>query len=268
LGRLSRVTLASRMSGPDFTNADAAGKTRQLQQYLVDQPGAPDVAAARAQPVTRRVPYNIGMPTDVPNHPFKSGVADAKAYNVDVGGQHIPVTVPAAPGPTNHTVEEVTKALAGLPAANRAIITDVTVNPGANPMDTFWRAQYGTTSFNSFMTAGSEGKINIFNTPNWQDQATLDASLLHETGHIASFRAWGDTETDPRWVPWASAVKSDGVVPSRYARNNVHEDFAETLVTYQGALGTLAEPELKALMPERYRLMDAFLTTTPPARTP
>ena len=60
-----------------------------------------------------------------------------------------------------------------------------------------------------------------------------------------------------------AAMASDGVHASQYAKNNHDEDFGESLQLYEQVRGTPQEAEMRALMPERFKLIDGLLGKKP-----
>jgi hypothetical protein len=110
------------------------------------------------------------------------------------------------------------------------------------------------------MTAGAAGIISIYPTKEPPSQDALDTVLLHETGHILSNQAWGsDSTVDNGWSAWRTASQNDGIRASRYATQSPEEDFSETLVIYQRTRGTPQEAEFRAMMPERFRILDGMV---------
>ena len=245
-----------------------------FRKFLTDQPGLAGVVAQNAEPGefdARRRPYNVTGPTEVKDHGFQSGKADALRYEVEIDGKKVPVYMPKNPDPneTYQTIDEVAKALAALPKVSFDSVNSVSVNPGRNPDDAYWAKEYNRPDFRSYMTAGSAGDISIY--PGKQPQQVADVSLVHETGHILSKRILGEN-TDggfidsvrdffgaTTWNDWKEAAAKDGVSPSAYARSSPDEDFAETLALYMKVKGTPREAEIRAIMPERFALMDQIL---------
>jgi len=117
------------------------------------------------------------------------------------------------------------------------------------------------------MTAGANGVVDIYPTVWQQPQHAVDASLIHETGHILSGRTFGPWQTpDPRWQPWDAATQRDGLSPSTYARASRTEDFSETLTLYQLSRGTPYEAEYRAMFPERFAALEAVLAAPVPTQ--
>jgi hypothetical protein len=258
----ARQALGTLLGSNGFQRATAQQQQTQLRDFLTNQSTAPNVVAAINGPGTlARAPYTLHGPTEVKNHPFRSGAADASRYEVEIGGRRIPVYVPAQPNAANgsfHSIDQVARGLAALPASSRAVVNQVSVDPAQNPDDAYWAKQYNDPNFRSYMTAGADGNVTIYPTQGAQGQDALDGSLIHETGHTLSMRAWGG-ENDKRWNAWRAAGQSDGIRPSSYAASSPGEDFSETLTLYQRVRGTPQEAEFRAMMPERFRILDQMV---------
>jgi hypothetical protein len=264
-------------------NDPAADKTNPetFRKFLQDQPGLPYVTSSAATPGEfdgRRSPYTVTGPTDVAGYTgFASGTADALRYEVEIEGRKIPVFMPKNPSATEtyQSIDEVAKGLAALPKAVRDRVDSVKVEPGRNPSDAYWEKEYGIPNFRSYMTAGADGNINIY--PGKASQEVLDVSMVHETGHILSKQVLGETGSATRglvdgisdffggttWNDWKEAMKNDGVAPSVYAKtaaaSSPDEDFCETLALYMKVKGTPREAQLRAIMPERFAMLDEML---------
>lgn len=210
---------------------------------------------------SRRAQFAIRGPTPVEAVSFASGEAPGLRYIVTIGGQDVPVMLPAEPNAEAghfHTIEEVARGLAALSPALRAEITEVQVNPNPNPNDDFWAQRYGNPEFRSYMTAGADGIVGIYPCRYPQPQGNLDGSMIHEVGHVVSQRAFG-SPSDPRWQQWQRAMEADPVAASGYARSSQGEDFAEFLQLYETVRGTPDEPHMRRLFPNRYRVLDQVL---------
>jgi type VI secretion system secreted protein VgrG len=195
----------------------------------------------------------------VPNHPFKSGQADALKYEVTVGNRTIPVYIPkdlkAVQGGKIHSIDEIAKGLAALPEQNRQLVKEVNINPGPNPADAYWAQEYKTPNFRSYMTAGAAGVVNVYPSPGGQSQDYLDGSLIHETGHIWTKQNWGP-DNDKRWDDWKKAIQTDPDAASKYASSSPSEDFSETLQLYHQVKGTPDEAGFRKAMPDRFKIID------------
>lgn len=264
----ARQALDGLMGGAAFQGANAEGQQAQLNDFLTRQPAAPRVVSGLhgPTPVGRLTTTTIYGPTQVPEHNFSSGRAAANRYEVEVDGRRIPVFMPRNPNPANGhspTIEQVAQGLAVLPPASRALVDRVNVEPGQNPQDAYWRSRYpndpNARNFRSYMTAGADGTVTIYPSEHPQSQAVLNDSLIHETGHTLSMRRWGDDSSGRRWADWRNAIQRDGIRPSNYSANAPGEDFSESLVLYQRVRGTPQEAEVRAMMPERFRILDQLV---------
>ena len=262
----ARQALGALMSSDGFRNATAAQQQAQLSGFLRDQPSAPNVVAAINGPGTlAREPYTVHGPTAVPGHGFRSGTADANRYEVEIAGRRIPVYLPAQPNAANgnfHSIDQVARGLAALPASSRAVVNQVSVDPAQNPDDATWAQRYGDPNVRSYMTAGADGNVTLYPTLSTPSQDAIDGSLIHETGHTLSMRTWGNDSNGSRWNDWRTAIQNDGIRASRYAANSPGEDFSESLVLYQRVRGTPQEAEFRAMMPERFRILDGMVGGT------
>jgi len=252
------IQLAEEEAGAPFQNGAGGGPPSgtgqaSLPDVVTTPPGTFD---------NRRNPYSVGSPQEVTDHPFQSGPADALRYNVDVGGQTIPVYVPKTPGAAqgqSHSVDEIAKGLAALPETSRALVNQVNMDPSQNPDDAFWAQEYNRPNFRSYMTAGSDGVVDIYSLPSKNSQDYLDGTMIHETGHIWSQQNWG-SETDARWNDWKGAMSRDSGMTSEYAKASLGEDFSETLQQYHQVKGTPQEAEFRRTMPNRFRIIDEIET--------
>jgi hypothetical protein len=260
----ARQALGTRLGSNDFQRATPEQQQAQLSGFLTNQATVP----SKARNITGlgtlpRAPYTVQGPTRVENHAFDSGKTDANRYEVEVGGRSLPVYMPVAPNEANgnfHTLEQVAQGLAALPASSRALVKQVDVDPARNPDDAYFAQRFDEPDLRSYMSAGAAGIITLYPTQEPQSQSTLDNALIHETGHILSQQAWGNgTNPDSRWDTWRTASQNDGILASRYAAESPGEDFSETLVIYQRVRGTPQEAEFRAMMPERFRILDGMV---------
>ena len=156
-----------------------------------------------------------------------------------------------------HTIDEVEKGLGILPPVSLNSVKAVHVEPNRNPDDPHWAKEYNKPNFYSYMTAGSSGIINIYPTPNKQGQDQMDTSMIHETGHIISQGRFGEDSSKGRnWTNWSRAASEDIIIPSGYARSSPAEDFSESLALFSQVSGTIYEAQIRALMPERSKILD------------
>jgi hypothetical protein len=246
----------------DVAGQPAAKQSDALRKFMKDQATAEDPLEPPPGSFTgKTLPYTLGKPSVVKNYAFASGKANALKYDVVVNGKHIPVYVPQNPPKGLHvaSIDEIAKGLATLPAASRARVTSVTVNPGANPDDKHWAVEYKDPNFRSYMACGADGAVQVYPTTSHVVQDEVTGSMIHETGHALSIGKWGDSKTDKRWDPWKKAMGSDPFVASKYAKSSPDEDFAETLEMYYLVKGTPQEAEMRKLMPERFKIIDSMV---------
>lgn len=259
----ARAALGGVLDSAGYGSATPAEQTEQLRTFLADQPGRQGVVSLpEGFTDGQRGEYEIGEPTEVDSFEFRGTEEAALRYDVEVGGRTIPVYMPATTDPSNghfHSVEEVARGLAALPESSLETVTRVVVNPQENPDDEYWRNEFGDPNFSSYMTASADGTATVYPTTHPQSQTSFDSSITHETGHFVSNGAWGHDNTGERWGPWRDAIASDGIAPSDYGTNNPSEDFAETFSLYQAVRGTDQEAELRAVFPERFRIIDELL---------
>ncbi|RKG63094.1 hypothetical protein D7W79_40625 [Corallococcus exercitus] len=261
----ARAALDKKLGTDAYKKADAGKQTAQLQKFLTDQPATPDVVSPQKDAFKdKRLPYTLHGPTKAKDIEFQSGKADAVKYEVEVDGRKIPVYLPKKMDKTStHSIDEVAKGLAALPKSSRALVKEVLVEGKPNPDDAYWAKEYNDPNFSSYMTAGADGVINVYPSKPKQSQDYLDGTMIHETGHTLSMKTWGSDDSDKRWDGWKAAVKSDGIVPSKYAKASVGEDFGETLQLYQQVKGTSQEAEVRAMMPERFKIIDSLIAGKP-----
>ena len=200
--------------------------------------------------------------------PGGTGPVDATTHTVTIDGHSVgviePVGGPTAPGQQLPSSDQITQSLGAVPADQFTYIKEVEVSPQANPADAYWAQQYHMPGFQSEATGGAAGTVTWYpinqNTP-----LSADETMIHESGHTYSKNIW---KTDAEWKPWQDAAKSDGRVPSDYAKTSKDEDFSESLVMYSMSKGTKCEATARALFPARYKMLDDLLkpkVAAPPA---
>jgi peptidoglycan hydrolase-like protein with peptidoglycan-binding domain len=252
----ARDAAANMVRSDAFKRTDAAAQTSMLRDFNARQPGL--ASTVTGPPITNRAPYTISAPNlNVPN---------GKEYMVNVGGRDIPVTMPANDDSSGRlpTIDQVAKGLAGLPQKNLEQVKRVVVDSSPNPADSYWQRTFGDPTHVSYMTAGANGTVDVYPSPQGRDQNGFDYALAHETGHIASERAFGrydpgDPSRSPSWDAWRGAMSRDGYSPSRYAKNTPAEDFAESAALYRASKGdATSAAELRKIFPERFKMLDAM----------
>jgi hypothetical protein len=207
----------------------------------------------------------LSDPVDVKGFTFASGKADAVRRNLTVGEKDatvIPIYLPknALPAGTQlPSIDEIVTMIATANAHTRRAIVQVRANPGRNPQDAFWASTKGMAGFRSFMTAGSDGIVDIYPQTGPTAGPDLRASVEHESGHVVSQKAWGDNTWGPKWAPWREAMRKDDFSTSKYAKTGVADDFAEAWALLMEVEGTEREKEIETLMPARYAILKTML---------
>lgn len=245
-----------------FLAMNADQQRAALETFLREQSMLTPVASLVAERWATRAPYTLSDPTPLPSVNFRSGNAAGLQYQVTIGTQTIPVYMPA-PGATVSgylpTIEQIAQALAGLPDKNRGAVVSVYANPGRNPSDAAYAAQFNRRGFTSYMSADSAGLVSVYPGIGPTRPSSIDFSFLHETGHILSNRLFGDHYTDRRWDRWKAAITSDNLWPTHYAKESPGEDFAETMVFYLSSRrNPTAHAELRAMFPARFAILDSL----------
>jgi hypothetical protein len=203
-------------------------------------------------------------PTEVKRFKFRSGRADALRYEATIGAvaaSKIPIYLPKAFDTTKGlhipTIGEVVDILSRGPEQVRRMVKEVHVNPGRNPEDSYWAKQpgYAKKDFRSYMTAGADGIVDIYPSPNPHNADSARTSIAHESGHTVSQKLWGDNTKNQGWKPWRDAMKSDNLSPSTYGKSSPAEDFAESWALFMEVRGRPREEELRILFPARWAIL-------------
>lgn len=253
-GPAARGALATKLADPAFTALSPADQSRELGKFLDEQSYLPPATTAPTGTFGapgKRAPYTISAPTSAPG-----GV---KKYEIEIEGKKYPVTIhPAPSGKTHYTPDDVAKALAAVPKKQREAIDQVVLEPAEHPQG-------------GYMAAGSAGTVHVYpGTAPLAGEDFMASAMIHETGHIASGRAWGDDTSGPKWQAWKDAMSKDRLGPSIYGHVNPStgksgtisspyaDDYAETLLLYARVKGTPEEAKMRALMPERFRILDTM----------
>ena len=259
LSRPARTAVAALLKTKAFQTGQAPEQRQKLETLLSEQAWLPDVVSAKSGAM-QRATFSLTGPSAAPPYPFTSGTADAQRYLLEIDGHPIRVIAAqhTAKGHTQHSVKEIARAIAALPAANRAQIREVALEPATNPAEAARAAELNDPDFKSYMVA-ERGKVWVFASLNGdRTQEDADGTFVHEAGHFLCSLAWGD-ESDPRWDGWKTAMRSDRLFPSAYAKVSPTEDFCEAFQLYLQVRGTTAEAELRRLLPGRFALIEALL---------
>lgn len=256
-----RAQLDTLMRSDAWGQMSSSERTQRLREFVNDPEGIEVTYGFDNHARPSDVPSTIGLPTTVGRYGFPSGVAAGERYTIDVHGTQVQVVINATDPPSGQHVPgitEIAESLRRLPPEAVADVDRIVVDSRPNPDDAFWREVYGDDDFYSAMTADTANRtINVYPTLNDTTAGTVASSFAHEIGHFESDTRWGRNHTTgPEWAPWRAAIADDGVAVSQYAKNNPGEDFAETYSVYLDVLGTPREAELRALMPERFAILD------------
>jgi hypothetical protein len=228
-------------------------------------------------------PFTTEGPTDVKDHPYRTGAADARKTVAKIQGTwpdgtkqtfSIPIYAPKSFTPPKPervlpSPGDMAKVLAELPIQSLASIKEVNLNPKPNKDDATLQAD---PDFNptgreivSHMSASPTGEVNIYPSRMNASLVEIETALIHETGHTVSGTKWGHDLDDAKWDAWKRAMTADGISVSEYGATNANEDFGESWLLYVTAYGTPLEAEVRALIPNRAKLMDDFMQHKKPA---
>ena len=226
-------------------------------------------------PDAQRMDYAIGGPETI-EYDFPSGTQPntterlaALRYTVEVDGQSIEVIVPRELDTGTYsypTVEQIAKGLAAQPSASLEATDRVVVNP-ATPQETDANGNVVDSGADMYAGGGTIG-INPHDTSNPREQRDFDFTFLHETAHLVD-QPW---QIAGLAIEWNLAVQRDSVFSTHYADDRYvpsggstidpslavdpGEDFAETYMIYHLVKGTPDEAQMRALMPERFEILD------------
>jgi uncharacterized Zn-binding protein involved in type VI secretion len=215
----------------------------------------PLMAATLGEFTRHETPVNVtsGPTTTMFAFPGGAQPQTAHVYEIDVHGHHVTVVVPVARPRDGAipTLAQVTNALGMLSEEQLRETQQVTLSPYHNPEDAKWAKEYTTEGFISGANGGDH--IVTYFSPNGAFSPTVDATIIHEGGHLYAQRLWRDPTNV---AAWEAARKADGRSPSDYADKALAEDFAESCVMYALSKGTACEGCARKLFPARYRELD------------
>jgi hypothetical protein len=171
--------------------------------------------------------------------------ADVVVQTVTIEGQAIEVIFPRPMPDKLPSIDLIAKGLAGLPAAERAHVQQVIVDPRFKDVMQASSAKDGRPN-RVFM--GGEGPGN---------PREMSAMLSHETAHLLSadqFKAHPALR-----AKWEAAIQADNHRVSDYATTSLQEDVAETVALYYQVKGTPDEAVMKREFPSRYAAVKELL---------
>jgi hypothetical protein len=225
--------------------------------------------------------HAVGPDTEVKDHPFKGGRADALKCEVTIElpflfwtlGFTVPIFrgktfTPPKPGRVHAAPKDFAAVLSELPVESLVQIKQVNLNPTANPDDAVWAADPnynpGGGDFVSHMSMGATGIVQVYPSTANADLKEIETTILHESGHSISNRILGGQPSDTPWDKWRDAMRADGMSLSKYGKSSVNEDFAEAWALWLPVRGKLAETEVLALIPNRVKVMETIYRTGKP----
>src|SRR5690606_22427906 len=142
------------------------------------------------------------------------------------------------------------------PKGARSVITTVLLNVLENPDDAHWAVEYNQPGFHSYMTAGAAGIVTIYpNKTAPPGDNYMRGTMIHETGHTWSYKAWGTDKTKGKWLDWKAAMDKDRASVSGYAMASIAEDVAETIQVYVSTQGNPKFEECKKIVPNRFAML-------------
>lgn len=242
------------------SKATAEDQAKSLTGLLTDAAARPDLVTETTAGLVAQ-PYVAAGPTKAKAHAFQGKTADANVYTMTFADkQVITIYEPVRMGKDmqTHTVDQVYLAVATLPVANRKAVKTVSLNPVVNPDDAYWAKEYKTPDFHSYMTAGAGGEVTIYpdkTAP--MDQDYMNSTMIHESAHSWSGKKWGADRAKGGWKLWKAAMVADKISVCDYATASIDEDVAETTTVYASAKGTPKHDEYRAMVPNRFKILDA-----------
>ncbi|MBL8954784.1 MAG: peptidoglycan-binding protein [Myxococcaceae bacterium] len=188
-------------------------------------------------------PTGVTGPTKVTDAPFNAGAGPADLYKVQCGSKTVDVFVP--PGTSKADVDKLVETMGALPQPNREVIDRIVLEPNDRILDSGGKA--GFDALKGTVRAYPEGMA-------YEPKDKRMSAMVHESAHLIDEKMG---EVDPKWNEnWRKAVADDIAKPSQYGKTSMAEDFAEAYLTYKLFKGTAEGDEMKAMFPERWRLIE------------
>ncbi len=235
-------------------------QAKALKALIADKGVGPGVVAEQVN--TAKIEYELEGPVAKKDYAFRGITADAEEWTQKFkDGVQLVIVAPKAPtvGHHNHTVQQAADSASYLPKSARSVINTILLNAVTNPDDPHWAVEYNTPDFHSYMTAGAAGVVTIYpdkSTKDLPDDNYRHGTMIHETGHTWSYKKWGTKKDEGKWLDWKSAMDSDKVFVSDYARASIAEDVAETIQVYVSAQNTEKFEEYRKIVPKRFDILD------------
>lgn len=236
---------------------DPAAQGQRLERFLERQPHLPELVVGDGQAVGAG-PARVHPFARVPRAPFESGPAPGQRGDVEIDGSRTPVVTPERSADRRYpaiTREELGDALRTLPDAARRSIGELYAAP---------RMSRGPDGSMEYGAADEDSRrIDVYPGPDARTPGSLRATVAHEVGHTLSFQRLGKDLDLPAGQAYREAITRDRLLPSTYARDSAHEDFAETFALYMKHRGTPREQEVRQLFPARMKVIDWAIQSDP-----
>lgn len=241
----ARKALDAKLTALENKRADE--QQAGLSTFLKDQPW-PDWATRKGAWDQRTTPPDsVKGPAEVAKGPFTTAKGAADRYDVSWGSQQIPVFVPRGTPPEK--VKSLIDTMGALPAPNRAVITELVMEPKDLPA----KAGYAPAGFDA---NGDTGRVRAFpeGLNKYQPDSRMSA-MVHESAHIVDRKMKG---VDPNWdAKWAAAKEADIAKPSQRAKDSDAEDFAEAYLLYKLHQDDPKKLDMyRAMFPARFKLIE------------
>ena len=266
-GSLPAVASSGGSGAPGGRRNAVLPASQLTQGFRVWSPSPPEGGGAAHLPYVldhpvegKPVEFKLTGPKTQANFSFRGTKADALAWTATYAdGAQFAIIAPKndLSAYSYATVRQAANAASYLLKDSRALIKTILINRISNPDDAHWAKAYKTPGFQSYMTAGADGIVDIY--PCKKGQITtageMRSSMLHETGHTWSEKTWGVDTTKNGWVDWKKAMEEDKTWVSQYAKSSIGEDVAETIEAYGSTLGSADFGGFQKQVPHRFAIL-------------
>ncbi len=270
ISRRAGLRLATAIAGPKFDRT----KPQTFRNFLKAESSLKQLDDKTGLDPFAHRPVSSTPVVDAGPRSFRSkpGHTPAEKVDVTIGAVTDPdkVTIPvfrpkaaALKATLNyHTFADVEKGLSVVPPPNAKEIKRVEIEPAFNRDDAHWKKAYGDPTFQSYMTAGAAGIVNLYPSGTaLSGDVWMMGSFIHETGHIIGNKTFGSNHQGPKWKPWRDAMAADQLHPSDYAKKSPSEDFSEMVLLARMVKGKKREREIRMLFPARMKILDTMKLT-------
>ncbi|MCB9744112.1 MAG: hypothetical protein H6741_16060 [Alphaproteobacteria bacterium] len=260
LSKAVRTQLEVMLDERGFDDGDIIGQVSRLRGFLVRMdmlPFASDEPGAVQEPALS----SLSGPERVDKFQFEGVEQPAMIWTLVLeNGHSVEVVAPVTEDPAPTRVLNAVAAYTRMPERNQMLVERLIFNPVVATARAAENEEIDAKNLPIFMETGAEGDIFIYPIHVKPPSQTMYGdTLMHETGHVWSMRRWGDDETSEEWRPWREAIEEDGVTVSGYAKEGVHDDFAETFDAYTSTWGRPENEEYRMLVPARFAILDRQL---------